>query len=51
VINAAAAVGFMVTGAAKRAALAATARGEVPASAVHPDAGTLVWFLDSAAAS
>lgn len=51
VINAAAAVGFMVTGAAKRAALAATARGEVPASGVHPDAGTLVWFLDSAAAS
>jgi 6-phosphogluconolactonase len=49
-INAAAAVGFMVTGAAKRAALAATARGEVPASGVHPDAGTVVWFLDSAAA-
>jgi 6-phosphogluconolactonase len=50
-INAATAVGFMVTGAAKRAALAATARGEVPASGVHPDAGTLVWFLDAAAAS
>lgn len=50
-INAAAAVGFMVTGSAKRAALAATARGEVPAAGVHPDAGTLVWFLDSAAAS
>jgi 6-phosphogluconolactonase len=50
-INAAAAVGFMVTGSAKRTALAATARGEVPASGVHPDAGTLVWFVDSAAAS
>jgi 6-phosphogluconolactonase len=49
-INAAAAVGFMVTGTAKRAALAATARGEVPASGVRPDAGTVVWFLDSAAA-
>jgi 6-phosphogluconolactonase len=50
-INAAAAVGFMVTGTAKRAALAATARGEVPASGVHPDSGTLVWFVDSAAAA
>ena len=49
-INAAAAVGFMVTGTAKRAALVATARGEVPASGVRPDAGTVVWFLDSAAA-
>ena len=50
-INAAAAVGFMVTGAAKHAALAATARGEVPASRVRPTDGTLAWFLDAAAAA
>ena len=50
-INAAAAVGFMVTGAAKHEALAATARGEVPASRVRPTDGTLAWFLDAAAAA
>jgi 6-phosphogluconolactonase len=50
-INAAAAVGFMVTGAAKHAALAATARGEVPASRVRPTDGTLAWFIDAAAAA
>ena len=50
-INAAAAVGFMVTGAAKHQALLATARGEVPASGVHPVDGTLAWFLDAAAAA
>jgi 6-phosphogluconolactonase len=50
-INAAAAVGFMVTGAAKHAALAATARGEVPASGVRPTDGALAWFLDAAAAA
>ena len=50
-INAAAAVGFMVTGSAKVAALAAAARGEVPASRVSPADGVLVWFLDAAAAS
>jgi 6-phosphogluconolactonase len=50
-INAAAAIGFMVTGAAKHAALAATARGEVPASRVRPTDGTLVWFIDAAAAA
>jgi 6-phosphogluconolactonase len=50
-INAASAVGFMVTGAAKVPALAATARGEVPASRVNPADGVLVWFLDAAAAS
>ncbi len=50
-INAAAAVGFMVTGAAKVPALAATARGEVPASRVNPADGVLFWFLDAAAAS
>ena len=50
-INAAAAVGFMVTGAAKHEALAATARGEVPASRVRPADGMLVWFLDAAAAA
>jgi 6-phosphogluconolactonase len=50
-INAAAAVGFMVTGAAKRDALAATARGQVPASRVSPVDGRLIWFLDAAAAA
>jgi len=50
-INAAAAVGFMVTGAAKHEALAATARGVVPASRVRPTDGTLAWFLDAAAAA
>jgi 6-phosphogluconolactonase len=50
-INAAAAVGFMVTGAAKRGALAATAQGEVPASRIRPVDGELVWFLDADAAA
>jgi 6-phosphogluconolactonase len=50
-INAAAAVAFMVTGAAKREPLAATAGGLVPASRVRPVDGTLLWFLDSAAAA
>ena len=50
-INAAAAVAFMVTGAAKHEALLATARGEVPASRVLPIDGTLAWFLDAAAAA
>jgi 6-phosphogluconolactonase len=50
-INAAAAIGFLVTGAAKRDALAATAKGRVPASRVRPVDGTLIWFLDAAAAS
>jgi 6-phosphogluconolactonase len=50
-INAAAAIAFMVTGAAKRQALAATAEGRVPASRVRPVDGTLVWFLDAAAAA
>ena len=50
-INAAAAVGFMVTGAAKHEALLDTARGQVPASRVHPTDGTLAWFLDAAAAT
>jgi 6-phosphogluconolactonase len=51
VINAASAVGFMVTGATKHDALAATARGEVPASHVRPTDGMLAWFLDAAAAA
>jgi 6-phosphogluconolactonase len=50
-INAAVAVGFMVTGAAKHEALAATARGEVPASRIRPTEGMLAWFLDAAAAA
>jgi len=50
-INAGAAVAFMVTGASKREALAATAAGRVPASRVRPADGALVWFLDAAAAA
>jgi 6-phosphogluconolactonase len=50
-INAAAAVGFMVTGTGKHQALVATARDEVPASRVRPTDGTLAWFLDAAAAA
>jgi 6-phosphogluconolactonase len=50
-INAAAAIGFMVTGANKVPALEATARGEVPASRINPADGVLFWFLDAAAAS
>lgn len=49
-INAAATVAFMVTGAAKLEPLGATADGRVPASHVRPIDGTLLWFLDSAAA-
>jgi 6-phosphogluconolactonase len=49
-INAAASVAFMVTGAGKRNALAATAEGTMPASRVRPADGALVWFLDTAAA-
>jgi 6-phosphogluconolactonase len=49
-INAAAAVAFMVTGAAKREPLGETAGGVVPASRVRPVDGALLWFLDSAAA-
>jgi 6-phosphogluconolactonase/glucosamine-6-phosphate isomerase/deaminase len=45
------AVGFMVTGAAKHEALAATARGKVPASHIRPTNGMLAWFLDAAAAA
>jgi 6-phosphogluconolactonase len=50
-INAAAAVGFMVTGTSKHAALVATARGDVPASRVRPTDGGLAWFLDADAAA
>lgn len=50
-INAAASIGFIVTGAPKHDALAATARGEVPASRIRPSDGMLAWFLDAAAAT
>jgi 6-phosphogluconolactonase len=50
-INAAGAVAFVVTGAAKRGALAATAAGTVPASRIRPADGALVWFLDAEAAA
>lgn len=49
-INAAAAVAFLVTGAAKGAALRAVGAGAVPAARVRPSAGTVTWFLDRAAA-
>ncbi len=49
-LNAAASIAYMVTGAGKREALAATAEGTVPASRVRPADGALVWFLDAAAA-
>jgi 6-phosphogluconolactonase len=50
-INAAFAVAFLVTGAAKHEALVATARGDVPASRIRPADGMLAWFLDAAAAA
>jgi 6-phosphogluconolactonase len=50
-INAARAVAFMVTGAAKFAALQDVIRGVAPAAKVKPDHGILHWFLDSGADS
>jgi 6-phosphogluconolactonase len=49
-INAAAAVAFLVVGAAKGDALRQTLAGTVPAARVRPLDGDLVWFLDDDAA-
>ncbi|MBI4350854.1 MAG: 6-phosphogluconolactonase [Elusimicrobia bacterium] len=56
VLNAAENVFFMVTGAAKAAAVAAVLHGrggsaDLPAALVRPAGGRLVWLLDKAAAS
>ena len=49
-INAAAAVAFLVTGESKRAALAGVVAGTVPSARVRPAHGELRWFLDAVAA-
>jgi 6-phosphogluconolactonase len=49
-INAAAAVAFLVAGESKREALAGVVAGTVPAARVRPLGGQLLWFLDRAAA-
>ena len=49
-IDAAAAVAFLVTGESKRAALAGVVAGTVPAARVRPAHGELHWFLDTVAA-
>jgi 6-phosphogluconolactonase len=51
VLNAAARVAFLVTGAAKAAALRGVLDGTVPAARVRPTGGELHWFLDAAAAA
>jgi len=50
VLNAAAHVAFLVTGATKTEALLGVIRGTVPAAGVRPVDGELRWFLDAAAA-
>jgi 6-phosphogluconolactonase len=50
VINAAESVLFLVTGASKGPALRGVVDGSVPAARVRPGDGTLLWFLDRAAA-
>lgn len=49
-INAAATVAFLVTGAGKGDALRGVVEGRVPAALVRPTEGSLLWFLDAAAA-
>ena len=51
VLNAAAHVAFLVTGATKTDALLGVIRGTVPAAGVRPVDGELRWFLDTAAAA
>jgi len=51
VINAAAAVAFLVVGASKGEALRETMAGASPAARVRPVAGELHWFLDATAAA
>ena len=50
VLNAAQAVVFLVTGAAKAEALRGVRDGTVPAARVRPTDGVLLWFLDDQAA-
>ena len=55
VINAARRVWFLVSGAAKAGMVAEVLEGleipdALPAQAVHPERGSLVWLLDRAAA-
>ncbi len=50
-INAAAQVAFLVTGAGKEAALRGVQERNVPAAAVRPYDGEVVWFLDRAASA
>jgi 6-phosphogluconolactonase len=50
VLNAAAQVGFLVTGPNKGEALRGVIDGTVPAARVRPKDGGLVWFLDDPAA-
>ena len=54
-LNAASVVLFLISGAAKAAALAAALEGpldpELPAALVRPDAGQVVWLVDTAAAA
>jgi len=49
-INAAALVVFLVSGASKVEALRETAAGRTPAAAVQPENGRLLWLIDAAAA-
>ncbi|HEV7680165.1 MAG TPA: 6-phosphogluconolactonase [Candidatus Dormibacteraeota bacterium] len=51
VINASEWVAMLVTGAAKGPALRGVVDGRVPAARVRPVDGTLMWFLDEAAAT
>lgn len=46
VLDRAAHVGFIVTGASKAAALRAVSDGSVPAARVKPHRGEVVWFID-----
>jgi 6-phosphogluconolactonase len=50
-INAAAHIGFLVTGNEKKVALRGVVDGSVPAARVRPNDGELLWFLDAAAAA
>jgi 6-phosphogluconolactonase len=49
-VNAAAAVAFLVTGESKRTGLAGVVAGTVPSARVRPTDGELRWFLDTVAA-
>jgi 6-phosphogluconolactonase len=49
VLNAAAHVAFLVTGATKGEALRGVVEGRAPAAGVRPPDGELRWFMDTAA--